>query len=66
MKDAEETMYQNKRMRLFVRNKARYNPASKEYGFLHVDFVNYAGTTIGNIKEVTIKKTKCDRKYECL
>ena len=32
----------------------------------HVDVVNYAGTTIGNIKEVTIKKTKCDRKYECL
>ncbi|XP_076086625.1 uncharacterized protein LOC143057239 isoform X2 [Mytilus galloprovincialis] len=59
-------MFQNKKIRIFVRNKARYNPASKEYGFLHVDVANYAGTTIGNIKENVKKQCRNSLKLDDL
>ena len=46
-------MYNRKKnIRIFVRNKARYNPETKEKDFLFVDINDFAGTTIGDIKEV--------------
>ncbi|KAJ8319803.1 hypothetical protein KUTeg_001390 [Tegillarca granosa] len=38
-------------IRIYVRNKMRYNPEAKVYDFLHVEIDNFAGTTIGHIKE---------------
>lgn len=39
-------------IRVFVRNKSRYNPASAERNLLFVDVSDFAGTTIGEVKEV--------------
>nr|XP_022338684.1 uncharacterized protein LOC111134145 isoform X2 [Crassostrea virginica] len=36
---------------IYVRNKQRYNPASKLYDFINVRVENFAGTKIGDIKE---------------
>ena len=38
---------------IYVRNKQRYNPASKLYDFINVRVENFAGTKIGDIKEVS-------------
>ena len=43
-----------KDIRIYVRNKARYNPEAKERDFLYVDITDFAGTTIGDIKEVNL------------
>lgn len=40
------------KIRIFVRNKSRYNPETKERDFLFVDVTDFAETTIGDIKEV--------------
>ena len=47
--------HHKKEIRIYVRNKARYNPETKERDFLFVDINNFAGTTIGDIKEVRIE-----------
>ena len=39
-------------IRVYVRNKNRYNVETKEQGILFVDIHDFAGTTIGQIKEV--------------
>ncbi|XP_061163432.1 uncharacterized protein LOC133172537 [Saccostrea echinata] len=47
-------MKMNRRKRsvtIYVRNKQRYNPASKLYNFINVRVENFAGTRIGDIKE---------------
>lgn len=41
---------------IYVRNKQRYNPASKLYNFINVRVENFAGTKIGDIKEVCMQK----------
>jgi len=38
---------------IYVRNKARYNPETNGKDFLCVNVTNFAGTTIGDIKEVS-------------
>ena len=43
---------------VYVRNKQRYDPSSKLYDFLHVTVRNFARTTIGEIKEVSLKGCK--------
>lgn len=43
---------------IYVRNKQRYNPASKLYNFINVRVENFAGTKIGDIKEVCMRLQK--------
>lgn len=43
---------------IYVRNKQRYNPASKLYNFINVRVENFAGTKIGDIKEVCMHLQK--------
>ncbi|XP_053394593.1 uncharacterized protein LOC123545094 [Mercenaria mercenaria] len=38
-------------IRVYVRNKSRYNPETGERNFLFVDINDFAGTTIGDVKE---------------
>lgn len=55
---------------IYVRNKQRYNPASKLYNFINVRVENFAGTKIGDIKEVCMRLQKSlqvlHRKLNCL
>lgn len=55
---------------IYVRNKQRYNPASKLYNFINVRIENFAGTKIGDIKEVCMHLQKSlqvlHRKLNCL
>ncbi|XP_046559166.1 uncharacterized protein LOC124268187 [Haliotis rubra] len=46
-----ETMNRQRNIRIFVRNKQKYNPASFSTDLQYVDITDFAGTTIGYIKE---------------
>lgn len=41
-----------RKVRVHVRNKNRYNVETKNCNFLYVEVNDFAGTTIGDIKEV--------------
>eukprot|EP00105_Crassostrea_gigas_P034556 XP_019918704.1 PREDICTED: uncharacterized protein LOC105318101 isoform X1 [Crassostrea gigas] len=51
---------------IYVRNKQRYNPASKLYNFINVRVENFAGTKIGDIKEEARRQSGNNAKIDDL
>ncbi|XP_069111071.1 platelet binding protein GspB-like [Argopecten irradians] len=53
-------------VKVYVRNKARYNPSTEGKDFVCVDITDFAGTTIGDIKEEVRRKCRNTLKIDDL
>ncbi|XP_033763465.1 uncharacterized protein LOC117344746 [Pecten maximus] len=59
-------MYRRPSVNIYVRNKARYNPSTEGKDFVCVNITDFAGTTIGDIKEEVKRRCRNTLKIDDL